>query len=78
MVLGDMAGGASIGGHEKGSRIGFLAGSSLNMLIELLKDIAEQCWVEGWGQEHKDLLQWWIRQKRSGGGVSVKLRTSGT
>jgi hypothetical protein len=44
------------------------------MLIELLNDMLEWWWIEGWGQEHKDLLHQWMRQKRSGGSVSAKLQ----
>jgi hypothetical protein len=51
-VQGDMAGSAGVRGHGKGSRIGLLAGETLDMLIELFNDILEWWWVEGYGQKH--------------------------
>jgi hypothetical protein len=47
MVWGNIAGGAGIGGHGKGSEIGLLAGDLLDMLIELFEDMSKWCWVKG-------------------------------
>ena len=33
-------------------------------MMEVLDDILEWGWVESGGQEHKDLVDWWMRQKR--------------
>jgi hypothetical protein len=63
-VQGDIAGGAGVGGCEKGSSIGLSARETLDILMELLDDILEWGWVEGGGQEHEDLVSWWMRQKR--------------
>jgi hypothetical protein len=70
-IRGDIVGGAGIGGCRKGSSINLLAGELLDILMELLDDILEWGRVESGGQEHKNLVDRWMRQKRPDRGMLV-------
>jgi hypothetical protein len=68
-VQGNIAGGAGVGGCGKGSGIRLSARELLDILMEALDDILEWGWVEGGQQEHEDLVDRWMRQKRPNRGA---------
>jgi hypothetical protein len=73
-VQGDMVGSAGVGGYGNGSGARLLLGDSLDMLIEVGKDMSQWFRVEGWGQEHLNCSWRWTRQRSPGGGVLAGLQ----